>query len=178
MCWCVGAVVCVCVCVCEYEGVDLQHLGQSWYGRDSSAGKASDRRSEGRRFDPGSGHAFMYLTWCLGLWFRTCAGACVSAIAWFRPGFVHMVCRLWVRSSCRNAGMAAIAQLGERQTEDLKVPGSIPGLGTQSIVYLISGLWVSPFAFCVLRRYGACVMLTRPGLEPGISGSGGRRLLH
>ena len=26
--------------------------------------------------------------------------------------------------------IAAIAQLGERQTEDLKVPGSIPGLGT------------------------------------------------
>ena len=25
---------------------------------------------------------------------------------------------------------AAIAQLGERQTEDLEVPGSIPGLGT------------------------------------------------
>ena len=25
---------------------------------------------------------------------------------------------------------AAIAQLGERQTEDLKVPGSIPGHGT------------------------------------------------
>ena len=25
---------------------------------------------------------------------------------------------------------AAIAQLGERQTEDLKVPGSIPGEGT------------------------------------------------
>ena len=25
---------------------------------------------------------------------------------------------------------AAIAQLGERQTEDLKIPGSIPGLGT------------------------------------------------
>ena len=24
---------------------------------------------------------------------------------------------------------AAIAQLGERQTEDLEVPGSIPGLG-------------------------------------------------
>ena len=28
--------------------------------------------------------------------------------------------------------LAAIAQLGERQTEDLKVPGSIPGLGTFS----------------------------------------------
>ena len=26
--------------------------------------------------------------------------------------------------------MAAIAQLGERQTEDLQVPGSIPGLGS------------------------------------------------
>ena len=27
---------------------------------------------------------------------------------------------------------ADIAQLGERQTEDLKVPGSIPGVGTFS----------------------------------------------
>ena len=27
---------------------------------------------------------------------------------------------------------AAIAQLGERQTEDLKVPGSIPGHGNKS----------------------------------------------
>ena len=32
---------------------------------------------------------------------------------------------------------AAIAQLGERQTEDLKVPGSIPGLG----IYLLSLLY-------------------------------------
>ena len=30
---------------------------------------------------------------------------------------------------------AAIAQLGERQTEDLKVPGSIPGLGSLPISY-------------------------------------------
>ena len=29
---------------------------------------------------------------------------------------------------------AAIAQLGERQTEDLKVPGSIPGLGMSSML--------------------------------------------
>ena len=27
------------------------------------------------------------------------------------------------------ASYACIAQLGERQTEDLKVPGSIPGVG-------------------------------------------------
>ena len=31
--------------------------------------------------------------------------------------------------------MAAIAQLGERQTEDLKVPGSIPGLGNLLLDY-------------------------------------------
>ena len=31
---------------------------------------------------------------------------------------------------------AAIAQLGERQTEDLKVPGSIPGLGMHFFVVL------------------------------------------
>ena len=29
---------------------------------------------------------------------------------------------------------AVIAQLGERQTEDLKVPGSIPGLGMSSML--------------------------------------------
>lgn len=29
-------------------------------------------------------------------------------------------------------GQAEIAQLGERQTEDLKVPGSIPGFGIMS----------------------------------------------
>ena len=32
--------------------------------------------------------------------------------------------------SLRPTHLAAIAQLGERQTEDLEVPGSIPGLGT------------------------------------------------
>ncbi len=34
-----------------------------------------------------------------------------------------------LRASCACVATAAIAQLGERQTEDLKVPGSIPGLG-------------------------------------------------
>ncbi len=34
-----------------------------------------------------------------------------------------------LRVSCACVATAAIAQLGERQTEDLKVPGSIPGLG-------------------------------------------------
>jgi hypothetical protein len=57
-------------------------------------------------------------------------------------GRVHLCGRVCVRgsafrklSSQRPIGdldvisIAAIAQLGERQTEDLKIPGSIPGLG-------------------------------------------------
>ena len=36
----------------------------------------------------------------------------------------------------KSTARAAIAQLGERQTEDLKVPGSIPGLG--NLLELIS----------------------------------------
>ena len=33
---------------------------------------------------------------------------------------------------------AAIAQLGERQTEDLKVPGSIPGRGSSFLLHLFT----------------------------------------
>ena len=46
---------------------------------------------------------------------------------------------VWAASSgnCDSCGKtrtcAAIAQLGERQTEDLKVPGSIPGRGFLSM---------------------------------------------
>ena len=39
---------------------------------------------------------------------------------------IHSHCAKIESSSCT----AEIAQLGERQTEDLKVPGSIPGLGS------------------------------------------------
>ena len=35
---------------------------------------------------------------------------------------------------------AAIAQLGERQTEDLKVPGSIPGLGMAAVAAKSCGM--------------------------------------
>ena len=44
---------------------------------------------------------------------------------------------LWILRATSNG--AFIAQLGERQTEDLKVPGSIPGGGNQSqIFWLVS----------------------------------------
>ena len=36
--------------------------------------------------------------------------------------------------------VAAIAQLGERQTEDLEVPGSIPGLGNCFSFCFLEGL--------------------------------------
>ena len=39
---------------------------------------------------------------------------------------------------------AGIAQLGERQTEDLKVPGSIPGHGSYILLYyIIMVLWTT-----------------------------------
>ena len=54
---------------------------------------------------------------------------------------------------------AAIAQLGERQTEDLKVPGSIPGLGI-FFLFLILPFFSSRFTFFLtlsrdLRDVGA-----------------------
>ena len=38
---------------------------------------------------------------------------------------------MWILLTAYSAVTAEIAQLGERQTEDLKVPGSIPGFGTR-----------------------------------------------
>ena len=52
---------------------------------------------------------------------------------------------------------AAIAQLGERQTEDLEVPGSIPGLGK--------------IIFCGVKMGGKdLIKIPMPGLEPGSPG--------
>ena len=43
--------------------------------------------------------------------------------------------------------LAAIAQLGERQTEDLKVPGSIPGLGTIVVILFIATVMMAEINF-------------------------------
>ena len=40
-----------------------------------------------------------------------------------------------IQQRLQNVGQASIAQSGERQTEDLKVPGSIPGRGKAFINY-------------------------------------------
>ena len=44
--------------------------------------------------------------------------------------------------SRRHLVFAAIAQLGERQTEDLKVPGSIPGGGNWIFFFLVRQLLI------------------------------------
>ena len=46
--------------------------------------------------------------------------------------FTDPTSAMTVSENCGANFMAAIAQLGERQTEDLKVPGSMPGLGMES----------------------------------------------
>ena len=44
--------------------------------------------------------------------------------------FIQLGCDEWGSYVAVRPIFADIAQLGERQTEDLKVPGSIPGVGT------------------------------------------------
>ena len=56
---------------------------------------------------------------------------------------------------------AAIAQLGERQTEDLKVPGSIPGLG----IFLIFGVSAGA-ARVVACRSARCFDIRVAGSSP------------
>ncbi len=51
--------------------------------------------------------------------------------------------------------VAAIAQLGERQTEDLEVPGSIPGFG----IFIIS------FWFIKVNPYGLIEALQREQVD-------------
>ena len=53
------------------------------------------------------------------------------------------VCVEWVW----NKTSAAIAQLGERQTEDLKVPGSILGLGTIVVILFIATVMMAEINF-------------------------------
>ena len=45
---------------------------------------------------------------------------------------------------------AALAQLGERQTEDLKVPGSIPGGGTFGIKSQLEPPWPNGYGATLL----------------------------
>ena len=66
--------------------------------------------------------------------------------------------------------MAAIAQLGERQTEDLKVPGSVPGLGILLIASRSEKIIRAQL--CIFRgkqeqTKSGMSQIRRPGIEPG-----------
>ena len=53
--------------------------------------------------------------------------------------------------------MAAIAQLGERQTEDLKVPGSIPGLGMVGVCSCCNDMRGLCIAYTFATRAQSCI---------------------
>ena len=54
---------------------------------------------------------------------------------WVAPSRRCVLSSFIVRSMTPISNIADLAQLGERQTEDLKVPGSIPGVGTPFYFY-------------------------------------------
>ena len=70
---------------------------------------------------------------------------------------------------------AAIAQLGERQTKDMKVPGSTR---VSAFNFYQHAKCDASGGHTVLLRQRRPFKMTRPGLEPGISGAGGRHLIH
>ena len=76
---------------------------------------------------------------------------------WFASGATIMGFSFMYHSRCRGLPpppcdrCAEIAQLGERQTEDLKVPGSIPGLG----IVFITRYGILPVSEVLSRNPGS-----------------------
>ena len=66
---------------------------------------------------------------------------------------------------------AALAQLGERQTEDLKVPGSIPGGGIFSVVSIYG---LVGYDVCLTRRRSP----VRSWVDVFLSGCGPRGVME
>ena len=68
-----------------------------------------------------------------------CFRVCLAARLGRAAGCMRCLdCAFYIKFGSQEFGRAAIAQLGERQTEDLKVPGSIPGLGSFLAVHTAS----------------------------------------
>ena len=66
--------------------------------------------------------------------FARLLSACLGPANQLRHGQLGKGALFALRRCSQIAASAAIAQLGKRQTEDLEVPGSIPGLGIISDV--------------------------------------------
>ena len=72
-----------------------------------------------------------------------CRVSLVGQDSWLSPGrhgFDSRTRYIYISVVLILKRIAAIAQLGERQTEDLKVPGSIPGGGNFNRLMVLS-LW-------------------------------------
>ena len=57
---------------------------------------------------------------------------------------------------------AVIAQLGERETEDLEVPGSIPGHG----IFFLQSLAKAHISLCILSLRRGNKKLAESGVDP------------
>jgi hypothetical protein len=68
----------------------------------------------------------------LCVWKKSLSGRNRTSDPVIAHNYSHMLYQLSYAEGCRNSTPASIAQLGERQTEDLKVLGSIPSGGTFS----------------------------------------------
>ena len=97
-------------------------------------------------------------------------GVCTRQInVWMRAvsgvsGRRHAQTMMWYLWQANHIRGSIVVSISACHADD---PGSIPGRGVGTL---------TPCACGVAAMI--CSALTRPGLEPGISGSGGRRLIH
>ena len=89
------------------------------------------------------------------VWMRAISGA---------SGRRHAQTMMWYLWQANHIRGSIVVSISACHADD---PGSIPGRGVGTL---------TPCACGVAAMI--CSVLTRPGLEPGISGSGGRRLIH
>ena len=94
--------------------------------------------------------------------------------------FMHLALFCVTQCVFEPSTSAAIAQLGERQTEDLKVPGSIPGLGNKcSSQNLNHSNFNFPFIIYGLpTNTPACMLMQAGPLDVTLLPYSGIRLLH
>ena len=105
-------------------------------GCDGRVVKALDLKSNGifpRRFEPYSQRQTPMHTF--PSWQRKATIKKMKRLGICQPPVVHDPFFMQATQGTESVA-AEIAQLGERQTEDLKVPGSIPGFGTPLITLL------------------------------------------
>ena len=168
-------------------------IAEAIAGRTSGYGLVAMTNAKGREFDPH--YPYFVMDFLTESRKQSAQRKDPGRLSWSqqpsrrfrRPGvWKHLLassmpqsCRLSTSLSCRvqalahhNMSNAAIAQLGERQTEDLKVPGSILGLGI-CLWGLCSWVRIPQVLFALQALQTATLgctnsrsRLPRPGIEP------------